>query len=235
MDDLIESLLQYSRVGPHGSRPAAGQSQRSRPRRPRSPPLPHRTARRYNAGCTTPDSHLRSHPHPRSILQPHLNALKYNDRDGKDESRSVSSDRVPACVLRRDNGIGIEPEYLRGNLRHFPPLHGRERIWRRYGSRSDHCPQDGRTPRRPHVGGIHARRGLHVLLHASASIPSAHNWSCKHDRSTRPILVVEDSDEDFEVTTSASGWPAFRILWSAADRPRSARLYLPARTLPPGP
>ena len=63
-----------------------------------------------------------------------------------------------------DNGIGIEPEVLRPDLRPLPaPSHAR--TVRGDGGRPSHREEGGRAARGPVLGRVHARRGHDLLLH----------------------------------------------------------------------
>jgi light-regulated signal transduction histidine kinase (bacteriophytochrome) len=127
MDDLLESLLQYSRVGRNqlDLRPQAMDG------------LVREIAQELRQGF--PDADIALEIQPRLPVIPCdrvqvgmilrnllVNAVKYNDQPVKQVHIGCDLSRNPPAFFVRDNGIGIDPEYQPLIFQLFRRLHGRD-------------------------------------------------------------------------------------------------------------
>ena len=183
MDNLLDSLLHFSRVGREeltlekvdpnhmladaiemvGSRTEDSHTQITRPR-----PLPF-------IMC--------DHVRVREVLVNLLsNALKHNDKPAKrlevgfiHTHESALRQGFPDSIAGQtvhyvcDNGIGTAPRYFDQVFKMFKRLYGREEYGGGTGAGPDDCARAGGAPLRSGLAGVYRRRGQHLFLYAECS------------------------------------------------------------------
>ena len=94
------------------------------------------------------------------------NAMKYSSEMPRVEvSAETGESGWTFCV--RDNGIGIEPRYLRKIFEPFKRLHTQAE-YQRHRHRAGHLQARGRAPRGQHLGHVAARRRERILFYHRA-------------------------------------------------------------------
>ena len=196
MDFLVQGLLELSRID---SRPHARPARRSRAGWSHEvlDGLQYRISERGIAVRVDPLPAVHRRPGAHQQVFGNLidNAVKYMQPDGEAAIHvgCVRRDGLPQFFVR-DTGVGIRPEDQAKIFRLFGRVgdHGVTR--RRH--RADGGEEDRREARRQDLGGIGARSGQHVLVHAAADPPRAANGRTEPwmQRQAIKILLVEDDD-----------------------------------------
>ena len=91
------------------------------------------------------------------------NALKFHSGNAPKIHISCQPNGKECTIGVKDNGIGIDPRHAERIFQVFQRLHDREK-YAGTGHRPGDLQKDRRTPRRPHLGRVAARRGRDIPI-----------------------------------------------------------------------
>ncbi len=156
MQQLINDLLAYSRVGTRGAEFAADRLRRGAATRPS--PTCKLAIEESGAAGRRPTRCRRSWPTAPQLVQLFQNlignAIKFRGEEPPASPRVARREGDDEWVFAvRDNGIGIDPQYFERIFVIFQRLHGRDE-YPGHRHRPGDLQEDRRAPRRAHLGGV---------------------------------------------------------------------------------
>ena len=175
MSDLIDALLELSRISRTAARPAQGRSDRGRDRG-RSTSFAAAMSRARLGATIAPDLIVEADGRLVRILLDNLigNAWKFTANVAAPRGRGSASElrEDERVFFVRDNGAGFDMQLRRSPVHAVSAAPQRPRV-RRHRHRARDRAANRRASRRADLGRERTRQGRDILLHATRVIP----WS----------------------------------------------------------